>query len=118
PITTKNTARNLGDVDAVWAIANVAKPGNNYMVFDDYRISSISVSSLPAILEAVGIEANGDFFFLVHGAEGVKYDIEVTSNFRDWFLLGTTVAPAGGTFKFQDTTAPGQSRSFYSVRQS
>jgi hypothetical protein len=40
PITTTGAPLNLGDVDAEWAVYNPAHPGDNYMVFDNYRITT------------------------------------------------------------------------------
>ena len=42
PITTTNAPLNLGDVDAVWAIFDTNAPGDNFMAFDNYRITAIA----------------------------------------------------------------------------
>lgn len=47
PITTTGAALTLGDIDALWLPGAVA--GNNFMVFDNYRITA-EASAVPAIL--------------------------------------------------------------------
>ena len=38
PITTMNAPLTLGDIDAVWAVFDRDKPGDNFMVFDNYQV--------------------------------------------------------------------------------
>lgn len=47
PITTTGAALTLGDIDAVWLPGAVA--GNNFMVFDNYEVTT-GVSALPNVL--------------------------------------------------------------------
>ena len=105
PITTKGTAISVGDIDAVWFLHDAAHPGDNYMVFDNYTISVEDVTSIPALIENFGKDAQGFFGFTVQGEAGLKYSVEVTSDFIRWFSLGTFPAPASGAFTFQDTTS-------------
>lgn len=117
-MTTKNTPLHLGDIDAVWVVADPLKPGTNFMVFDDYRITVESMASIPAVLEMVGFNRQGRYpEFLIHGTPGLKYSVEVTGDFDGWFSLGDFTAPAGGSFRFEDTTAPDFDSGFYRVRQ-
>ncbi|HEX7863155.1 MAG TPA: hypothetical protein VF773_22695 [Verrucomicrobiae bacterium] len=117
PITTTNTPRNLGDVDAVWFINNPAGTGNNYMVFDNYRITVENLKAIPAILEPIGMTPERYYRFMVHGQPNVRYSVEVTDDLRFPFeSLGETSDP-DGTFIFEDTTAPDYRRGFYRVRE-
>lgn len=117
PITTTNTtSRTLGDVDAVWFINNQSGVGNNYMVFDDYRVTTESVSAIPGFLEPIGRNAEGFFEFKVHGQRGVKYSIDVTTNFQEWFSLGE-FPNSDGTFLFEDTTSDEFRMGFYRLRE-
>lgn len=106
----------LGDVDAVWLISNMQGIGNNYMLFDEYRITAETLSSIPGAIEPIGVDAARNFNFLVHGEKGFRYAVEVTSDFREWFSLGTYDNP-NGTFEFQDTFAKDFASGFYRLRQ-
>lgn len=117
PITTIGASLNLGDVDAVWAIRDPKSPGNNYLLFDDYQITAEPFRSIPPVLEALPYPPSGRFLFRIYGEEGFNYVVEVSDDLKDWSSLGTFGAPAGGSFDFEDTTAPGFSRSFYRVFQ-
>ncbi|MEK7684470.1 MAG: hypothetical protein AAB466_03505 [Verrucomicrobiota bacterium] len=117
PITTTGASLNLGDVDAVWFIRDPKSPGNNYMLFDDYKITAEPFISIPPVLEALQYPSSGNFLFRIYGEEGLNYVIEVTDDLKGWVSLGTFGAPAGGSFDFEDTTAPGFSRGFYRVFQ-
>jgi hypothetical protein len=117
PISTQGSALNLGDVDAVWEIISANAPGDNYMLFDDYKVYVDPVDSIPPVLETPDVTAKGEFDFRVHGEQGVQYEIAVTEDFRQWFSLGEFIAPEGGSFDFRDLTAPDHPFSFYSVSQ-
>lgn len=49
PITTTGLREDLGDVDAYWFPRNDFFPGNNYLLFDNYRITAEG-SQVPAIV--------------------------------------------------------------------
>jgi hypothetical protein len=117
---TNSTALNFGDADAVWFINNVQSPGDNFMVFDDYIISVEDLTSIPGALESLGMN-QGVYSFLVHGEIGVKYAIDVTSDFVSWTQLfpgpGEVFTNTEGTFQFDDTTAPQFRLGFYRLRE-
>jgi subtilisin-like proprotein convertase family protein len=71
PLTTTGLREDLGDVDAYWSPRNDAFPGNNYLLFDDYRITAEG-SQVPAIvLQPKSQTANsGDQVTLSVGARG------------------------------------------------
>jgi hypothetical protein len=116
PIAQMASDLTLGDVDAVWIIRNPAGVGNNYMLFDDYRISAEAVTSIPGVLEPIGVNGAGHFTFNVHAEKGRSYSVDVTTNFSEWFSLGN-FPNTTGTFLFEDTTSKGESKSFYRLRQ-
>jgi hypothetical protein len=113
---TNSTALNLGDIDAVWFINNPNGVGNNYMIFDNYRITSESLKAIPAILEPVGRTSEGFFQFLIHGQPDVRYEVETTEDFQAWFSLGIFTDP-DGTFLFEDDTAAPFSTGFYRLKE-
>lgn len=49
PLTITGRSLTLGDVDAAWFIATAGSPGSNYMVFDNYRISTSPPNVPPSI---------------------------------------------------------------------
>jgi hypothetical protein len=114
--TISTTALNLGDVDAVWFINNPNGVGNNYMIFDNYRLTSESLSSIPAIMEPLERTPEGYFQFLIHGQPDVRYSVEVTTDFQSWDSLGEFTDP-DGTFLFEDDTATPYSTGFYRLRE-
>jgi hypothetical protein len=115
PMTRSGAELTLGDIDAVWAIRAPSAPGDNFMLFDNYRISAETIPSIPPVVETLDM-VNGEFLFRIFGEEGVRYSVDVTSDFVEWFSLGTYPAPAGGIFDFQDDTAWEHPLSFYRVR--
>ncbi len=49
PMTTTNAPLNLGDVDAVWVPYDLANPGDNFMVFDNYQLTRQAVPRPPRL---------------------------------------------------------------------
>jgi hypothetical protein len=116
PISTTNTTPlNLGDVDAVWFINNASGVGNNYMLFDNYRITAENLKAIPGRLEPTGRTPEGYFRFMIHGQPDVRYAVEVTTDFEEWFTLGEYSDP-NGTFLFEDDTAGEFQYGFYRLR--
>ena len=119
PITTAGSALNLGDVDAVWALRDPKKPGDNYLLFDNYTITQQSGSSIPPRLEATGSTKPGTPFGLrLYGEPGLAYQVEGSEDYKTWAPVLTFTAPQGGILEFQDAAAPAHSRRFYRARQS
>ncbi|MDH7504095.1 MAG: hypothetical protein QHJ82_15465 [Verrucomicrobiota bacterium] len=116
PITTTGARLDLSDMDAVWAIRRKGAAGDNYLLFDEYRVTSLSLPTIPPVLEIVGIDSQGQFELLLHGERGLKYAIDVTEDFGTWDSLATNTV-ADGTWRFLDTTSPSYPMSFYRARQ-
>jgi len=115
PITTVGATLNLGDVDAVWVIYEPAAPGNNFMAFDNYRITAEGAPPIPARLQTLGRTSDGKFALRLTGDPGCNYAIEATANGVSWSALGTNNA-THGVFDFVDTAAPGFPRRLYRAR--
>ncbi|MGV3773354.1 MAG: hypothetical protein ACO1QB_10670, partial [Verrucomicrobiales bacterium] len=116
PITTTGAKLDFGDMDAVWSIRDVANPGDNYLIFDDYTVSVENVSSIPSTLEVNGFNQAGAFVLRIHGEAGLNYSVETSTDMVNWESLGTFTAPPGGTFNFEDTTAKDFPSSFYRLK--
>ncbi len=116
PITTVQSALDLGDVDAVWAIRQSGNAGNNYMLFDDYQVALEPTLTIPPIIEGMGRQTNGEYSLLVHGEAGLSYAVDVTTDFFQWAVLGTNTLP-NGLWQFTDLSATNYPLSFYRARQ-
>lgn len=116
PITLNNSPLHLGDVDAVWVVRNTARPGDNYMVFDDYTVIAEDLTALPSALADIIPNSQGNIEFIAHAEEGRIYSIDVTSDFVEWFSLGEFIAPEGGSFLFEDDTSGEFIHGFYRLR--
>ncbi len=116
-LTQGNSALNFGDADAVWSLrsATTQDAGNNYMAFDNYRITTESVPAIPGYLEAQGVGADGLFKLRAFGQKGAKYALDVTADFIQWFEL-LTFTNKDGTFDFTDNTSKGYRASFYRLQ--
>lgn len=116
-MTTVGAELNLGDVDAVWAIRDPQKPGDNFMVFDDYKIVGQPVEALPARLLSLGLLPDRGHLMRVLGEPGKNYAIEVSDDLSRWRSVRTNTASApGGVFEFLDDRATNQPIRFYRAR--
>lgn len=120
-ITSVGAAMTLGDVDAVWVIRTPGQPGDNYMIFDDYRISVLPLDGIPPTLEPLGMLNTGAFLVRVLGEPGVKYALESAAlsatGTTTWepVALGVAQSP-GGYVDLQDPSAGSRnSRSYRAV---
>jgi hypothetical protein len=117
PISVTNaTEMSIGDVDAVWFINNLAGVGNNYMVFDDYRVVSERLKAIPAFLEPLRRTSEGFFQFVVYGQPEVPYAVEYSTDFQSWNLHGE-YQDDEGTFVFEDHLTGTDRYRFYRVRE-
>ena len=77
PITTTGAALTLGDIDAVWFISDAFFPGDNAMVFDEYRVAA-EPSDLPAVVlapqnQSVTVGSTVRFVVVASGGEPLQY---------------------------------------------
>ena len=94
PITTTNAARNLGDIDAVWAIRTPGSAGNNYLVFDNYQIAGEPRITTPTLFSPVR-QSDGQLRFRVQAEQATRNAIEVSPNLTQWTAVATNSAPDG-----------------------
>ena len=111
PLTTIGAALDLGDIDAAWAIYDVNAPGDNFMVFDDYRLTA---TAPPPQVSALGT-INNSLSLRVTGLPNLRYAIDASTNLSNWTALRTNVA-AAGFFDFVDSAAAGFPTRFYRAR--
>jgi hypothetical protein len=117
PISTRGSRLDLNEIDAVWAIRKPGKAGDNFMIFDDYKISTLPVDEIPPTLEFVGHLTSGPSIVRILGEPGVLYVLERTSDLRLWTeaARGRATFP-GGRIELQDTTAARSDQRFYRAR--
>ena len=74
------------------------------------------VNPVPVLGSAVRL-LDGRFQFTVSGGPGPIYTVQASTNltFSNWVTLLVTTNPAGGSFGFMDTQAPGLRQRFYRV---
>lgn len=115
PITTTGALLDLGDVDAVWFIDDPIAPGDNFMVFDDLRITAESLRVPPAQMQFLGRTSEGWALLRVFGQSGSRWVVNATTNLVNWIPLKTNII-SGAYFDFVDTTAAGLPRRYYRAR--
>ena len=117
PITTTGARLDFSDADAVRVLGQNGKPGTNYLLFDEYRITADPASNTPPGLEIVGLHPAGQFELLLRGQPGRSYAIDVTDeSFAEWLPLQTNAAPSG-LWRFIDDSAIDYAVSYYRARQ-
>lgn len=126
-ITTVNAPLNLGDIDAVWLVNQISytngvgqaittnAPGNNYMIFDNYRITAETIPVTPAVVNFLGRTGEGWSLLRVSGTDGLRWAVETTTNLMHWTALKTNLL-SGGSFDLVDTTSAGQPHRLYRAR--
>lgn len=118
PITTVSHPLNLGDVDAVWAIRNREAPGDNYMLFDRYRIEVSRPPAAQPRLEAVGKLAGSQFVLRVLGQASQLVVLEASAALPSnrWTAIETNTIPASGEWLCLDPAAGSHPHRFYRAR--
>ena len=117
-ITTTGAPLNLGDVDAVWLVYDTNAPGNNFMVFDNYRLTAEALTVTPvspAQVQFLGRTAQGWGLLRTSGSDGTRWSVDATTNFVNWTALVTNTI-SNGYFDHVDMTATPFARRFYRAR--
>jgi hypothetical protein len=114
PITAAGASLTLGAVAAVWAIFDSNNPGDNFMTFDDYRITALPTGTDLAWIERLGSVGNA-FALRLHGPDECHYAIETTTDLLTWIPLKTNVV-FDGSVDFIDTTSGVSPQRFYRAR--
>src|SRR5437899_2962761 len=104
----------LGDVDAVWFYTDPLYPGNNFMQFDNYRIT-LESGTAPTLQNISA--TNRQFRLRVFGENGVRYAVEASTTLKtnNWFAIATNTI-SGGSFDLVDPMQPPPSNRSYRAR--
>jgi hypothetical protein len=117
-ISTTGAQLSLGDIDAVWLVYDPESPGDNYMVFDNYRITAepLTVPPVPpAQMQFLGRTTQGWALLRTSSANGTRWSVDATTNFVNWTAQVTNTV-SSGYFDHVDMTASPFSRRFYRAR--
>jgi len=115
PITTIGATLVFGDIDAEWLIYDANAPGDNYMLFDNYRVTAEALPVLSAQMQFLGRTSEGWTLLRVLGPSGSNWAVEATTNLLNWTGLNTNVI-SGSSFDVVDMTAAGLKQRFYRAR--
>lgn len=118
PITTTGLPLTLGEIDLVWAYYDPNRPGDNYLLFDNFRVTARAAQDRPRLLLLE--RTNGGHVWLrLLGQPGVRYVIESTPTLVQptWLPLRTN-SSGDGVLDFIDTTAVHAPARFYRARVS
>jgi len=118
PITTTNAPLGYGDVDAVWLIYDADAPGDNFMLFDNYRITAEALAAPPvpsAQVQFLGRTAQGWALLRTSGSNSTRWSVDATTNFVNWTALVTNTI-SSSYFDHVDMTASPFARRFYRAR--
>ncbi len=117
-LTTTGARLAFGDLGPNWIYRKPENPGNNYMVFDDYRITvetSDPAPKAPPTLAWTGWADNGRAMLQLGGDATTDYTVEVSDDLKTWTPLQT--AKPGDTWKeVADADAPDHEQRFYRAR--
>lgn len=114
PITTKDAELTLSSIAAVWLIRNPAKPGDNYMLFDNYSITRAGPPRMTPRVSIQGILPDGKCVLRVFGELDAAYQIEASSDLNVWTPIKTVRTSADeGILDFVDDQAPRFPARFY-----
>jgi hypothetical protein len=115
PITTTGAPLNLGDVDAAWVLADAARAGDNFMLFDNYSITAEVIPPSAPRLNLIGRDSAGRVSLQLEGQADSRFAIDATTNLTSWTPLWTNILD-NGSFYYVDTSATALSSRYYRAR--
>lgn len=115
PITTTGLDLNIGDIDAVWVPHNPSEPGNNYLVFDEFKVTAESPVFPPRLLP-VSYTLNSNHILKLLGEPAINYALEISTDLRSWTAVFTNIVPYQGVINFTNTNIINKPVLFYRAR--
>ena len=114
-LTTKGARLAFGDLGPTWVYRDPENPGNNYLVFDDYRVTAERGAPKPTTLEWAGWVEDGGALLRLDGNASADQIIEYSGDLVNWHALETV--EAGDTvMEIEDIDAPDYEQRFYRAR--
>jgi hypothetical protein len=114
PMTTTGKQLTFGDVDAVWELYTINSPGDNFMLFDEYKITA-DIPPPPRPRLTLLSRTAGQTLLRLAGQNGANFAIEGSTNLVNWTALKTNLV-TGGSFDYTDTSSAGLNRRMYRAR--
>lgn len=115
PLSIYGPEGGFGDLDAAYWPFDLDRPGNNFMVFDNYRLVAQPGQPPPPGLRLISVDDAGATL-RVHGRPGCSYLVQSTSNFATWDDLHTDTPNAEGFFDYTDPLPNPEGLRFYRAR--
>lgn len=115
PIAGAGLALNLGSVDAVWLPHATDSPGNNWMMFDDWRVVSSALTPYAPQLRMLTPGGAGAATIRLTGLDGFKFAVDASTNLVAWQAVATNTV-SGGIADYLDSTATGKQSRLYRAR--
>jgi len=115
PITTSNADLDLGDIDAVWYYIDANAPGDNFMVFDDYRITAQPPPDPTPAIQILSRQNDGSALLRLVGLADRTYSIEASEDLVSWTPL-KAASSADGVIDHLDNASAGMPLRFYRAR--
>ncbi|MEE2947733.1 MAG: hypothetical protein VX392_05400 [Verrucomicrobiota bacterium] len=116
-LTTTGLSLIFGDLGPSWVYRNPETPGDNYMVFDEYRITAEIRDEIPKAsptLEWAGSLINGRAKLLLGGKATMNYIVEASDDLKNWTSIETTKLE--DTWKEVLIDTRGHTQRFYRAR--
>jgi hypothetical protein len=116
PLTTTGASLTLGEIDVVWVYYDPARPGDNYLLFDNFRVVARPALARPRLTLLERTE-RGHVWLRLEGQPGVRYVLEAAASpvAGSWLPLRTN-ASGDGILDFIDTSAANVPARFYRAR--
>jgi hypothetical protein len=113
PIAMNCLPLNLGRLDAAWYYTDPASPGDNYMLFDNYRVTLEGSNTVAQTVQVLCSES-GRIQVRSFGQPGQRYALQASSTLlsNSWVSLFTNTAPVTGYFDFIDAYPQAQAAVF------
>ena len=114
-LTTKDARLAFGDLGPSWVYRKPESPGDNYIVFDDYRITverSAEAPKSPPKLAWAGWTDEGAALMKLDGDATSEYTIEYSTNLKTW-KTPKIVQPVETSTNIEDIESPKQKQRFY-----
>ena len=117
-LTTTGASLTFGDLGPLWVYRKPETPGNNYMVFDEYKITvetSDERLKTPPTLAWTGWMDDGRAMLQMGGDDATDYTVEVSDDLKTWTPLETS-KPGDTGKEITDADALDHEQRFYRAR--
>jgi hypothetical protein len=127
PFTKAKAQRDLGDFSVEWEISDIANPGDNWILFDDWTVVARSISdpdnvpAQPFAATRLSRRPNGNIVLRWQAEPNRQYQVEDSPNLTDWNTsLPDSLITTGNndvTATFIDQTSRRAKLRYYRVRE-